>query len=114
MLERLNLCGNQERYCVIIDAGSTGSRVHVYRFHTTSGGLLPRVVGTGGVLKNRTPLSAFLEDPLEGAASLIPLIKHAAGQVQSQLCIPTLSALQHKQFWLCIMTFNTKAFSQRS
>ncbi|CAE8694646.1 unnamed protein product, partial [Polarella glacialis] len=70
------------RYAVVIDAGSTGSRVHVFRFALTSGELLdiggtPEVFrstipGLSSCDRNHTCLSSLLEPLLQTAAASVP------------------------------------------
>lgn len=71
----------QERFCVIIDAGSTGSRVHIYRYVKSAEDRLPVVQQQGKGLKNKVALSRFLANPGRAGASLLPLINYAQEQV---------------------------------
>lgn len=69
-------------YAVIIDAGSTGSRVHVYKFDVVDGKL---DLDTDTFEQLKPGLSAFADDPAAGAASLDPLIKVALSTVPKEL-----------------------------
>lgn len=60
------------RYSIVIDAGSTGSRVHIFKFLTTSAGALDLQFDKFEQLK--PGLSAHAADPVAAAASLKPLL----------------------------------------
>lgn len=63
------------KYAIVFDAGSTGSRVHVYRFDETEDGSLALVDDTFEQLK--PGLSSFAKNPSEGADSIDPLLEIA-------------------------------------
>jgi apyrase len=71
------------RYACVFDAGSTGSRIHVYEFLYTGVGHIQlkdelfEKVGPG--------LSAYANDPKAGARSLIPLLESATKKVPKRL-----------------------------
>ncbi|TQV91093.1 guanosine-diphosphatase [Cordyceps javanica] len=78
------------QYVLMIDAGSTGSRIHVYKFNNC--GSMPELEneefkmtekGVGG-------LSAYKDDPVAAAKSLDPLMKVAMENVPEKLkgCTP--------------------------
>lgn len=71
-----NRSTNLLSYAVIFDAGSSGSRVHVFCFDENI-----RLVKVGGeieVFEHREPgLSDFSKDPAKGAESLLPLLDTA-------------------------------------
>ena len=68
--------GDGRKYAVVFDAGSTGSRVHVFRFDVgATSGDLALVDDTFEQLK--PGLSSFAKEPKEGAASLKPLLATA-------------------------------------
>ena len=71
-----------KRYAVVIDAGSTGSRVHSFAFQTGRGGSLDFVSDTFQQLK--PGLSAHADAPAEGAASLKPLLDAALAAVPAE------------------------------
>lgn len=66
--------GGSLLYSVMIDAGSTGSRVHAYKFH----GPANRVVLESELFEQLKPgLSSFKDDPAAAAQSIVPLLDHA-------------------------------------
>src|SRR5262249_21194809 len=78
------------QYVIMIDAGSTGSRIHVYKFNNC--GPAPELEserfkmtekGVGG-------LSAYKDDPEAAARPLDPLLREAMGEVPDPLkrCTP--------------------------
>mmetsp|Transcript_18429 Transcript_18429/g.21293 ORF Transcript_18429/g.21293 Transcript_18429/m.21293 type:complete len:470 (+) Transcript_18429:120-1529(+) len=67
-------------YSVVIDCGSTGSRVHIYEFNNVGGSSLPRVENE--IFKQLKPgLSAYANDPIKGAESLVPLLDAAVAAI---------------------------------
>lgn len=78
------------KYAVVIDAGSTGSRVHVYEFQFCGGTLLHLV---DEVFEQVKPgLSAFSREPRRAVESLAPLLKRAWRRVPRLLrrCTPVV------------------------
>ncbi len=71
--------GGAQRYAVVLDAGSTGSRVHAFAFAEALGGGLDLLSDTFEQLK--PGLSSFAADPAGGAASLKPLLDAAVAAV---------------------------------
>eukprot|EP00878_Enallax_costatus_P008726 GHUV01009120.1.p1 GENE.GHUV01009120.1~~GHUV01009120.1.p1 ORF type:complete len:390 (+),score=85.57 GHUV01009120.1:351-1520(+) len=71
------------KYAVIIDAGSTGSRVHVYKYYTASSNNSPwATVDLPEAVHKTTPgLSSYSFDPRTAANSLKPLLKFAKEKV---------------------------------
>lgn len=91
-LFRQGLCAADARYeskyAVIFDAGSTGSRVHVYEFQFCGPKLLNLI---DEVFDSTKPgLSEFPEDPDEAVETLIPLLRKAWRRVPRRLrrCSP--------------------------
>jgi len=67
-------------YGVIIDAGSTGSRVHVIAYRATAG--LPQLDWARTASMKATPgLSSFAADPRGAGLSLAPLVEFARRRV---------------------------------
>ncbi|MCI25198.1 apyrase 2, partial [Trifolium medium] len=71
-------------YAVIFDAGSTGSRVHVYNFDQNLN-LLHIGNNVEFTDKIKPGLSAYAENPEKGAKSLIPLLEEAESVVPENL-----------------------------
>ncbi|WWC60870.1 uncharacterized protein I303_103446 [Kwoniella dejecticola CBS 10117] len=75
------------QYALTIDAGSTGSRIHVYKFNNC--GRSPQLEYETFKMLN-PGLSAYARDPTAAAASLDPLLKEAYRVVPKELwkCTP--------------------------
>ena len=71
--------GGAKRYAVVVDAGSTGSRVHAFAFAETADGGLDLLSDTFEQLK--PGLSSYAAEPAKGAASLKPLLERAVAAV---------------------------------
>ena len=71
-----------EQYAVVVDAGSTGSRVHVFKF-VTSGGQLQLEFDKFEQLK--PGLSSFAGEPSKAPLSLKPLLELAMATVPAKL-----------------------------
>ncbi len=70
------------RYAVVFDAGSTGSRVHVFKFNLEDG----RLKLQSDTFEQLKPgLSSYADDPAKAAASLQPLLDTALKTVPPQL-----------------------------
>eukprot|EP00884_Botryococcus_braunii_P020664 jgi/Botrbrau1/7281/Bobra.0318s0018.1 len=65
---------------VIIDAGSTGSRIHIYHGMSVLGGL-PMIIHPHPQLKQEPGLASYSERPQDAGQSLDPLINFAVSQV---------------------------------
>lgn len=68
-----------QKWAVVIDAGSTGSRVHIYKFTTDLEGNLELQFDEFNQLK--PGLSSYASSPSEAAASLKPLLETAIATV---------------------------------
>ncbi|CAA2944844.1 apyrase-like [Olea europaea subsp. europaea] len=81
---RVLLGHDTEKYAVIFDAGSTGSRVHVFRFDESLN-LLP--IGDEFELfaSTKPGLSSYAADPPAAATSLKPLLEEAEDVVPTEL-----------------------------
>ncbi|TKY62930.1 Nucleoside-triphosphatase protein [Spatholobus suberectus] len=73
-----------ESYAVIFDAGSTGSRVHVYRFNQQLD-LLHIGQDLELFVKTKPGLSSYAENPQQAAESLVPLLEEAEAAVPEEL-----------------------------
>ncbi|XP_028778153.1 nucleoside-triphosphatase-like [Neltuma alba] len=71
-------------YAVIFDAGSTGSRVHVFHFNQILD-LLPIGQDLEFLDKVKPGLSAYAENPEKAAESLIPLLEEAESVVPKRV-----------------------------
>jgi hypothetical protein len=71
--------GGAKRYAVVIDAGSTGSRVHAFAFASELDGGLDLLGDTFEQLK--PGLSSYAAEPAKGAASLKPLLAKAVAAI---------------------------------
>ncbi|KAJ3214748.1 Guanosine-diphosphatase [Dinochytrium kinnereticum] len=76
------------QHAIMIDAGSTGSRIHVYRFHFCDG---PQPTLLGEIFHQLKPgLSSFADDPEGAAASLDKLMEKAEEAIDEEMrgCTP--------------------------
>jgi Golgi nucleoside diphosphatase len=69
------------QYAVVIDAGSTGSRVHVFKFFTQANFPYASVELPNQVQRTSPGLSSYAFDPKSAASSLQLLLKFAKEQV---------------------------------
>lgn len=75
-----DLEANGEQYAVVFDAGSTGSRVHVFKFATSRSGLV-LLSDTFEQLQPGLSDSGWSNEPERSAASLTPLLDKAVAAV---------------------------------
>ena len=69
----LTLCDT--RHGIVFDAGSSGSRIHVYTWKTGGGGPKDHFdLVEDNILKIKPGLSAYKDKPSEAGASLLPLL----------------------------------------
>lgn len=74
----------EKQFAVIIDAGSTGSRVLAYEFHL--GYLDGRLVLDGEIFKELKPgLSSFADKPHDGAGTIVALMNEAKAFIPKSL-----------------------------
>lgn len=70
-------------HIIILDAGSTGSRIHVFSYQSpASGGHYPHLSLSGVFAQVNPGLASFEDEPSEAGAHLRPLISAASAQVR--------------------------------
>lgn len=74
-----NLFAENVHYAVIVDAGSSGSRLHVFRYHEDT--VMPQIE-TVFSEKNTTPLSTFAQQPENAIEAIKPLLDNAAKKIK--------------------------------
>lgn len=80
-------------YSIMMDAGSTGSRIHVYKFiRETDAGGSPLTLQSEVFEQLKPGLSAYATNPSRGAESLLPLLKAGADAIPDDLEPSTVSA----------------------
>jgi len=89
VLGALCAAATETRYGLVFDAGSSGSRVHVYSWHVGGGGPKDQFDLLKDDLKKIKPgLSAYKAEPSKAGPSLKELLDHAKAQVPAEL-VPT-------------------------
>lgn len=86
------------RYAIVFDAGSTGSRIHVFKF-TVHGGQLDLESDTFEQLK--PGLSSYADNPPAASASLEPLMKVALQTVPQKLQVVVGGRVVRKHVQRC-------------
>jgi apyrase len=78
-----SLLARPASYAVVVDAGSSGTRVHVFRFYPAQPGKnsLPILAGTPTVVRRTPGLSAFTDDPSSAGRQVEDLLRVAATAV---------------------------------
>lgn len=72
------------KYMAVIDAGSSGSRIHVYKY--SGGGRNSKTVEPDhATMKEKPGLSSFASNPTEAGAALEPLIKFAKEHIPADM-----------------------------
>ena len=79
------------RYGLMMDGGSTGSRIHVFEFKVLSGGSLELA---REVFEEVKPGLSQFADPKQAAASLVPLLDRAMKEVPAEYHACSLLALR--------------------
>ena len=74
--------GGGERYAIVIDAGSTGSRIHIFQFLEGAGGALQLQFDKFNQLQ--PGLSSYAEEPPKAAKSLEPLLALAEATIPQE------------------------------
>lgn len=78
------------QYALMVDAGSTGSRIHVYKFNNC--GPIPELEKEEFKMTDKSVggLSKYKDDPVAAAKSLDPLLQHALEHVPEKIkrCTP--------------------------
>ena len=91
-LAALSLATPSEKthYGIVFDAGSSGSRIHVYTWKTGGGGPKDSFdLVKDDLLKIKPGLSAFKDTPAEAGKSLAPLVEHAKNTIPPALVSST-------------------------
>lgn len=78
-----SLRSSEKTYSVVIDCGSTGSRIHVYQFSKGSGDSLPKVESEEFV-QLKPGLSSYARNPQKGAQSIVPLLEVANNAIPQE------------------------------
>ncbi|KAI3796051.1 hypothetical protein L1987_38713 [Smallanthus sonchifolius] len=75
-----------KRYRIVIDGGSTGSRIHVFEYLFRDGGPVFDFSGKNGLGSMRVSLglSAFAEDPHRAGASVLELLEFARKRIPKE------------------------------
>ena len=72
----------EKHYGIVFDAGSSGTRIHVYTWKTGGGGAKDSFdLVSDELLKIKPGLSSYKERPSDAGASLAPLIEFAKGKI---------------------------------
>ncbi len=90
VVERLSLMfavAKAPYHGIVFDAGSSGSRIHVYTFDIGEGGRF--LLQTDDLLKIKPGLSAFKDEPSKAGESLRPLLEHAKSKVPERMWLAT-------------------------
>src|SRR3990167_8933988 len=74
-------------YSIVIDAGSSGSRLHFFKY-TTGKGNIPVITEEISPIKIKPGLSSYATNPKGAAESLKPLLDAAIQQTQKQSIDP--------------------------
>ena len=77
------VAGGEHAKFIVIDAGSSGCRAHVYSYTIAPGGGLPTVVLPDKKLKKSPGLSTFAKNPQDAGASLAALVAFAEQHVSA-------------------------------
>lgn len=79
-----------KHYGIVFDAGSSGTRIHVYTWQTGGGGAKNDFdLVSDDLLKIKPGLSAFKDTPAKAGASLAPLIEFAKAKVPADQAATT-------------------------
>jgi hypothetical protein len=70
-------------YTIIIDAGSTGSRLHIFQVQTDKSSMVP-IIREIGMQANKQGLATFASHPEDAGASFQPLLDYAATILQAR------------------------------
>jgi hypothetical protein len=83
-------------YNIVLDAGSTGSRIHIYKFRQQGQdlGLI-----SDGFHQLKPGLSSFRDDPVAAAKSLAPLMEEAMKEVPKEQQVGSVAVMVEKASW---------------
>ena len=86
---RTDRTDNRTQFALIIDAGSSGSRLHLFRYTDSLSSDLPRVLPGSHSLQIRPGLSFYATSPESAGVSLAPLLEFARIHVPTDIRIRT-------------------------
>ncbi|EGD74640.1 ectonucleoside triphosphate diphosphohydrolase 5 [Salpingoeca rosetta] len=84
LLEESRFTAPSDYYGIMMDAGSTGSRIHVFHFESNDPSSGHMVLKSEVFHALKPGLSSFADDPRAGAQSLVPLLELAMSTVPEQ------------------------------
>ena len=91
-----NVCGTSGQYGLVIDAGSSGTRLRIYCWQPVGWGTLPKISdvlerdsdGLDSILRRRPGLSEFVLSPEQAVAQVLSLVTEARQWVPDDRCTP--------------------------
>lgn len=70
-------------YAIVVDAGSTGSRLHIFEYEKNKKNDVPTIKDLYAE-KNKQPLASFASEPQAALSSLVPLFDHAKEELEKK------------------------------
>jgi hypothetical protein len=89
-----NVCGTSGQYGLVIDAGSSGTRLRIYCWKPVGWGTLPKISdvlerdsdGLDSTLRRRPGLSQFVHSPDQAVAQVLSLVTEARQWLPEDRC----------------------------